>query len=993
MAKPTTDVDLTGFGYERLQHVGKGQYASAALVKEIETGTQYVAKCISLAMLNDHDQELANQEVTLLQNLAHPYIVGYHDSFLIDSSNTLVIVMEHCDGGDLRKIIKEKAKLGEQFAEEQVMTWFVQLCLALQYCHSEKVLHRDLKTSNIFLTEKDWTIKLGDFGISRVLEGTTEAAVTIVGTPYYMSPEVCRSEPYNWKSDIWAIGCVLYELCMLKHAFESSSLLGLVYKIVSDHYEPIPSCYSEPLNDLIRQLLMKSAESRPTINQLFQNPYVKAYLAKMSPPPAPLADASAGGALHVAPRSRARASLRPKAPPPPAPMPPPPLGPPPLSPTSGVLIIASRIRRRLVGQKLNWLSSFASFDSEGVGALSMDEMRNALTSMHLGISDAEIAMLIDALSRDLTPGAKISLDTFSTYLRDVPAEVLQYEAWTRQTLAGGSKPVRELLSSKDNMKQGTLDTDIFKGAMKELAPTLADPQLDLLTLLADKNALGGVDYVEFVSVFGPALTVALVQPGPPLPAAGPAAPPGMPPVHFGAPSPISPSRPGMPAAPPGMPPLGAALAMPASPAAASSAAVQDLGMTLTMGDINAMTFFSCGSAGGLLGGSSAQPRVSLSPEGCALIFSRIRRRLDAAGVTIADVLALFTNPGDTDFTADQWLEVASSLPLGTSRAEMQQLFSKVDVTDSGRIPIAEISRLLASASAAHCATSPPWISAPMRRGLGERIRDELLKLGGVNGATLARESDFKRVVMQTERYLTSDQLSSLLLLTEKSSLGLLDYQEFAERFAGIPAVLRVPGGVLPSATAAWSAHSAVPASPEETKAVGSRTAAVMERQGFAPERLPALLALWGDAPTWDVIARLLALLPLGLSHQEANGLMQAAGGSVSVLVAQFCELRTQGIWRGWCEWAVSNIPGPALRAVLQQQVIEAECRTLDPTEFLRNLTDAGVKGPNSAQALWLAEKTEQGDICVAEYLTNFASGAAEQQTKKKRGLRYRFWGR
>merc|ERR1719386_207642 len=107
-------------------------------------------------------------------------------------------------------------------------------------------------------------------------------------------------------------------------------------------------------------------------------------------------------------------------------------------------------------------------------------------------------------------------------------------------------------------------------------------------------------------------------------------------------------------------------------------------MTLTMGDINAMTFFTCASRDGLIGNSSAA-RVSLSPEGCALIFSRIRRRLDAVGLSIADVLALFINPGDTEITAEQWLEVASSLPLGTSRAEMQQLFSKVDDKDSGRV--------------------------------------------------------------------------------------------------------------------------------------------------------------------------------------------------------------------------------------------------------------------------------------------------------------------
>ena len=152
----------------------------------------------------------------------------------------MVIVMEHCDGGDLYKLIKDKAKTGEYFPEDRVMTWFVQLCLALQYCHSEKVLHRDLKPSNIFITEGGSVIKLGDFGLSRAL-GTAEAAVTTVGIPYCMSPELCRSEPYNWKSDVWALGCVLYELCMLKHPFESSSLFSLVNKIVRDHYKPIPS--------------------------------------------------------------------------------------------------------------------------------------------------------------------------------------------------------------------------------------------------------------------------------------------------------------------------------------------------------------------------------------------------------------------------------------------------------------------------------------------------------------------------------------------------------------------------------------------------------------------------------------------------------------------------------------------------------------------------------------------------------------------------------
>jgi NIMA (never in mitosis gene a)-related kinase len=71
--------------------------------------------------------------------------------------------------------------------------------------------------------------------------------MTVVGTPYYMSPEMCQSKKYTSKSDIWALGCVLYELCTLKHAFAADNLLGLVYSIVQGKYEPIPDCYSKEL--------------------------------------------------------------------------------------------------------------------------------------------------------------------------------------------------------------------------------------------------------------------------------------------------------------------------------------------------------------------------------------------------------------------------------------------------------------------------------------------------------------------------------------------------------------------------------------------------------------------------------------------------------------------------------------------------------------------------------------------------------------------------
>jgi NIMA (never in mitosis gene a)-related kinase 1/4/5 len=107
------------------------------------------------------------------------------------------------------------------------------------------------------------TIKLGDFGISKVLENTIDQALTVQGTPYYMSPEVCQSLPYTYTSDVWALGCILYELCTLNHAFMSENLLGLVFKIVQDKQDPISDKYSVDLRNLVTLMLNKDAKKRP----------------------------------------------------------------------------------------------------------------------------------------------------------------------------------------------------------------------------------------------------------------------------------------------------------------------------------------------------------------------------------------------------------------------------------------------------------------------------------------------------------------------------------------------------------------------------------------------------------------------------------------------------------------------------------------------------------------------------------------------------------
>jgi len=255
--------------YSWVKQLGRGQYGTAHLV--IKDDRELVAKVVLLDHLKDRDKALALQEVEILRRLHHPNIVRHEESWRHRSINqfefeeALVNVMEYCAGGDLRAWLQAHSKHGDILMEGQILGLFIQMLHGLQYIHSQNVLHRDLKTSNMLLDRDYCTVKIGDFGIARVLESTSAVAVTMLGTPYYMSPEVCKGEPYREKSDVWSLGCVLYEMCMFRHAFQSQSLLGLVYCIVSERVEPLPAGrYSPAMSDLVMWMLAKAADERPS---------------------------------------------------------------------------------------------------------------------------------------------------------------------------------------------------------------------------------------------------------------------------------------------------------------------------------------------------------------------------------------------------------------------------------------------------------------------------------------------------------------------------------------------------------------------------------------------------------------------------------------------------------------------------------------------------------------------------------------------------------
>ena len=264
--------------YSVLRTIGRGAQGTVDLCADARRQRKVVIKRIPMLALSDEERGAALGEVDLLRRLSHPNIVEYLESFEEDAA--LQIVMQYCDGGDLAGAIRERRRAGAPFPEAQVMDWFVQMVSAVSYLHGQGVLHRDLKTSNVFLTRGN-VVKLGDFGIATVLDSTTDLAETVVGTPYYMSPEACQNRPYGYKSDVWALGCIIYEMCALQPAFKAGNLLRVVVLIVKEEPPPLPPPYSAGLRGLVAALLAKEPEGRPFVEQILDRPFVRDHAVRL----------------------------------------------------------------------------------------------------------------------------------------------------------------------------------------------------------------------------------------------------------------------------------------------------------------------------------------------------------------------------------------------------------------------------------------------------------------------------------------------------------------------------------------------------------------------------------------------------------------------------------------------------------------------------------------------------------------------------------------
>ncbi|OMJ86211.1 hypothetical protein SteCoe_12351 [Stentor coeruleus] len=257
--------------FEILNKIGEGAYSKVYRVKRTSDQEIYAMKKVLMKKLKTKEKSNALNEIRILASLNHPNVISYKQAFFDDETESLCIIMEFADGGDLYQRILEYKKKNSYMSENFLWHILIKLTRALRALHELNIMHRDLKSANVFLT-KDGKVKLGDLNVSKIAkEGMNH---TQTGTPYYASPEVWKDEPYDVKSDIWSLGCVLYEAAALKPPFQAEDMQSLYKKVIKGAFPPLPSSFSEDFCEVLSCFIIVDPKKRPSAAQILRLPLV-----------------------------------------------------------------------------------------------------------------------------------------------------------------------------------------------------------------------------------------------------------------------------------------------------------------------------------------------------------------------------------------------------------------------------------------------------------------------------------------------------------------------------------------------------------------------------------------------------------------------------------------------------------------------------------------------------------------------------------------------
>ena len=270
-------MSLNDFIFKEL--LGKGSFGSVHKVQRKSDKKIYALKQIKISQLKEKDKKNSLNEIRILASLSHKNIIGYKESFFDENSKTLNIIMEYADDGDISIKIKNNLKKSLFFSEKTIWHWIIQLLEGINYLHENGIMHRDLKSANLFLL-KNGTLKIGDLNVSIISKNGI--AYTQTGTPYYAPPEIWKDHPYDFKCDIWSAGCIIYEICTLHPPFRGTNFRELFNNIIKGFYNPINKIYSDELRNLLKMMIVVNPDKRYNIKMILNSDIVKKKMKEMN---------------------------------------------------------------------------------------------------------------------------------------------------------------------------------------------------------------------------------------------------------------------------------------------------------------------------------------------------------------------------------------------------------------------------------------------------------------------------------------------------------------------------------------------------------------------------------------------------------------------------------------------------------------------------------------------------------------------------------------
>ena len=254
--------------YEIIKEIGKGSFSTVYLVKKKLSQKEFALKKVNIIKLSPKERQNSLKEVNFLSEIKDPNVIGYEESFYDENFNYLYLVMEYAPYGDFGKILQARKKLKEYYTENELLNIYLQIASGLKAIHAKQIIHRDLKSANIFIIQtNELILKIGDFNVSKKID-YLNLKNTQTGTPYYASPEIWENRPYDFKSDIWSLGCLFYEIASFSTPFKGNNMKELYENILKGNMAPLPKVYSNNILKIIKMCLRQDANLRPNINDI-----------------------------------------------------------------------------------------------------------------------------------------------------------------------------------------------------------------------------------------------------------------------------------------------------------------------------------------------------------------------------------------------------------------------------------------------------------------------------------------------------------------------------------------------------------------------------------------------------------------------------------------------------------------------------------------------------------------------------------------------------